>query len=64
MYYFFLNIPNSQSLLTEPSVTKCDIKAERLFVTKTPLSPSDINISRGFKAKVQKAECIMFDTIK
>jgi hypothetical protein len=60
----FLSVPNSQSLLTEPSVTKCDTKTKLLFVTKTPLWPSDINISRGFKAKIQKEECTMFDTIK
>jgi hypothetical protein len=60
----FLSIPNSQSLLTEPLVTKCDTKTKSLFVTKTPLLPSVTNISQGFKAKIQKEECIMFDTIK
>jgi len=60
----FLSIPNSQSQITEPLVTKCDTKTKRLFVAKTPLLPSVINISRGFKAKIQKEECIMFDTIK
>jgi len=52
------------TLMDPWNVTKCDTKTKPLFVTKTPPSPSDINISRGFKTKIQKEECIMFDKIK